>query len=111
MWLGSSFTNLGPAQAADFLRQFTTAATTSSSGTNAAVLQRGDWMLVGIDRCRDVDKVKAAYSDRSVHWQSYGQNGLRNAAKVVGDAALVDDWTYVARWDESRGRHVVSPAA
>lgn len=113
MWLGSSFTNLRPTQAAQFLRKFTAAATTGKGGSTKGpnVLKRGDWMLVGIDRCRDIGKVKSAYSDKSIHWQRYGQNGLRNAAKITGAAALADEWTYVARWDESTGRHVVSAAA
>jgi uncharacterized SAM-dependent methyltransferase len=98
MWLGSSFTNLKPVQAAKFLRQF----------TQEGVLQVGDFMLVGIDRCRDVGKVTAAYSDTSERWQQYIQNGLYTAAQTVGDESLAEDWTYVARWDAEEGRHLVS---
>lgn len=97
MWLGSSFTNLRPVQASRFLWQF----------TRDGILRPGDFMLIGIDRCRDVDKVTAACSDSSEQWQQYIQNGLRSAAKIVGDASLAEDWTYVARWDAEEGRHVV----
>lgn len=97
MWLGSSFTNLKPVQAAKFLRQF----------TQEGVLQTGDFMLIGIDRCREVEKVTAAYSDTSERWQQYIQNGLYTAAHTVGDASLAEDWTYVARWDAEEGRHLV----
>ncbi|KAE8315332.1 histidine-specific methyltransferase [Aspergillus transmontanensis] len=96
MWLGSSFTNLKPVQAAKFLRQF----------TQEGVLQTGDFMLIGIDRCRDVEKVTAAYSDTSERWQQYIQNGLYTAAHTVGDESLAEDWTYVARWDAEKGCHV-----
>ncbi|QMW46651.1 hypothetical protein G4B11_010106, partial [Aspergillus flavus] len=96
MWLGSSFTNLKPVQAAKFLRQF----------TQEGVLQTGDFMLIGIDRCREVEKVTAAYSDTSERWQQYIQNGLYTAAHTVGDASLAEDWTYVARWDAEEGRHL-----
>ncbi|KAI6914358.1 hypothetical protein KC318_g653 [Hortaea werneckii] len=97
MWLGSSFTNLNPLQAARFLRDFV---------ENGKLLP-GDLLLVGIDRCRDVEKVTAAYSDSSQHWQRYVQNGLLNAAKSIGEATLANDWTYVARWDPLKGRHLV----
>ncbi|KAB8266631.1 histidine-specific methyltransferase [Aspergillus minisclerotigenes] len=96
MWLGSSFTNLKPVQAAKFLRQF----------TQEGVLQTGDFMLIGIDRCQEVEKVTAAYSDTSERWQQYIQNGLYTAAHTVGDGSLAEDWTYVARWDAEEGRHL-----
>ncbi|EAW14925.1 L-histidine N(alpha)-methyltransferase [Aspergillus clavatus NRRL 1] len=96
MWLGSSFTNMKPTEAARFLRQF----------TRNGVLQPGDLMLVGIDRCRQVDKVMAAYSVSSPSWQRYVQNGMRNAAEILQEESLVGDWEYVARWDAAEGRHV-----
>jgi uncharacterized SAM-dependent methyltransferase len=101
MWLGSSFTNLVPQEAARFLRQFSC----------DSIMQAGDFMLVGIDRCRDIVKVKAAYNERSRCWQDYVLNGVSTAADLTNLPGLYssgDDWEYVARWDADQGRHVVS---
>lgn len=101
MWLGSSFTNLVPVEAAKFLRQF----------SRDGIMQAEDFMLVGIDRCRDSMKVKAAYNERSKCWQDYVLNGVSTAADLTDLPELYssrDDWEYVARWDADQGRHVVS---
>ncbi|KAG9666342.1 hypothetical protein KCU99_g9781, partial [Aureobasidium melanogenum] len=87
------------AQAAKFLRQF----------SRDGIMQAEDFMLVGIDRCRDSMKVKAAYNERSKCWQDYVLNGVSTAADLTDLPELYssrDDWEYVARWDADQGRHV-----
>jgi uncharacterized SAM-dependent methyltransferase len=103
LWLGSSFTNVAPPSAAEFLRRFVT----------NDVLQAGDKLLIGIDRCQDVDKVKAAYWQGAECWKAYVRNGVKTAGMILGtDEAISQldgssDWEYVARWDEVENRHVV----
>lgn len=102
LWLGSSFTNVPPTDAAEFLRQF----------TNEDILNPGDTIIVGLDRCRDVEKVKDAYREDSESWKAYIRNGVRNTGAILGNDAAMKldgsgDWIYVARWDALEGKHMV----
>lgn len=101
MWLGSSITNMEPSKAVILLRNFATAA-----------LQANDTLLVGVDHCRDINKIKSAYSESSEQWKAYVKNGIRNAGVVLGrDAAHLtagaENWELVTRWDAENGRHMV----
>ena len=102
LWLGSSFTNVAPRSAAEFLRQFVT----------NEILQAGDKLLIGIDRCQDVDKIKAAYCPGAGCWRAYVRNGVKTAGMILGVSQLdgSPDWEYVARWDVVERKHVVSSA-
>jgi uncharacterized SAM-dependent methyltransferase len=101
LWLGSSYGNLTLPDATKFLQQIFN-------------LQPGDKLLVGNDRCRDADKVKAAYSQDAKCWETFILNGVKNAGQILGgdDAASKLDggsgWEYVSRWDAAEGRHCVS---
>lgn len=102
LWLGSSLTNLHPADAVAHLQKF----------TGNDVLGPGDTILVGLDRCRDVSKVKSAYSESSQCWQAYMRNAVRSAGLILGGDAKskLDEsssWEYVARWDSVNGKHMV----
>ena len=101
-WLGSSITNLSPQEAANFLCKLAA----------DDVLKSDDTLLIGLDRCRDVEKVKAAYGEYSDCWQTYIKNGIRNAGALIGGNATSkldggQDWVYVARWDSLRNKHMV----
>jgi len=102
LWLGSSFTNVPPPSAAKFLRRFVT----------NDILQVGDKFLIGIDRCQDVDRIKAAYWQGAECWRAYVRNGVKTAGMILGvDDAMSQldggsDWEYVARWDANEGKHV-----
>ncbi|CAI7592998.1 unnamed protein product [Penicillium viridicatum] len=100
LWLGSSLTNMSLPQASIFLGRFAT-----------GVLRAGDTLLVGVDHCRDIKKVKAAYSEESDCWRAYVRNGVKNAGAILGgDAAAKmnggSNWDYVTRWDTVNGRHM-----
>lgn len=102
MWLGSSFTNLPPSEAAGFLRNF----------ASKDVLKPTDTLLVGLDRCRDVPKVKAAYSEDLDCWRAYIKNGVANAGSILGGDAINkldggSSWEYVARWDATEKKQMV----
>lgn len=103
LWLGSSIANLDQAAATDFLRQFVV----------RDILLPGDTMLVGVDCCQDVDKVKLAYSEDSDKWKAYVENAMRNVSAALGGKAAQDSgeclssWQYEARWDAVNSRHVV----
>ncbi|OIW29130.1 hypothetical protein CONLIGDRAFT_682048 [Coniochaeta ligniaria NRRL 30616] len=100
MWLGSSVTNMEPAEAIAFLRNLAT------SG-----LQDDNMLLIGVDHCRDTDKIKAAYSETSGRWKAYVRNGIRNAGVLLGRhgaplTAGAERWELVTRWDKENGRHM-----
>lgn len=102
LWLGSSMTNLPPQEATEFLCKLAA----------DEVLNLDDTLLIGLDRCRDVEKVKDAYSEDSNCWQTYMKNGVRNAGNLIGDDATSkldggQDWVYVARWDSLQNKHMV----
>jgi uncharacterized SAM-dependent methyltransferase len=105
LWLGSSVTNMHLPEATNFLGRFATGA-----------LKAGDTFLVGVDHCRDIKKVKAAYSEESDCWKAYIRNGVKNAGAILGGDAAVkmnggSNWEYVTRWDRVNGRHMVCATA
>lgn len=101
LWLGSSLTNMTPAEGVGFLGRLA-----------RECLRPQDTLLVGVDICRDIETVMTAYG--TSRWHTYIANGLGNArrilgapgAKIFGDPAR--DWEYVACWDPVDSRHVVS---
>ncbi|KXT18065.1 hypothetical protein AC579_4536 [Pseudocercospora musae] len=101
LWLGSSFTNFEPGEAVALLRSF----------VYTAELKSSDCILIGIDCCQDPSRLSAAYGSQSAQWRKYAQNGIRNAANILGNEAFIKmqsagEWEYVARWDALRKRHV-----
>lgn len=104
LWLGSSLSNLSPPDVAAFLRRFAI----------DDVLNPGDTLLIGLDRCRDVQKVKAAYSEQSESWKEFVRNGVRNAGLILGGDATSkldgsSNWEYIGRWNAVDGKHMVRP--
>ncbi|OAL55035.1 hypothetical protein IQ07DRAFT_596465 [Pyrenochaeta sp. DS3sAY3a] len=101
LWLSSSISNATPADAAIALRTF----------AGEAILRRGDTILVGLDRCRNANKVQAAYSEQSPCWKEYIRNGIRNAGAAVGLEATQyldggDNWDYISYSIPEEGRHM-----
>lgn len=104
LWLGSSLSNMPLLEVITLLSKFVTGA-----------LKAGDTFLIGVDHCRDMDKVKAAYSESSDCWKAYVRNGVKNAGKVLGGDAATKlngglNWEYVTRWDAVNNRHMVCAA-
>ena len=92
--LGSSIGNFTRAAATEFLRQW------------SDVLGPHDSVVIGLDACKDKDKVFPAYNDRLGLTHEFLRNGLRNANLVMGETIFKDeDWLVIGEYDEHAGRH------
>lgn len=101
LWLGSSLGNFKRPEVPPFLAGFRDA------------LQPGDTMLIGIDSCKNPDRVYHAYNDRENITHEFTLNGLKHANEIMGkDAPFnLDDWEAIGEYDIKSGRHhaFVSP--
>jgi EasF-like predicted methyltransferase len=100
--MGSSIGNFTKQGATEFLNSF------------ASTLEPGDCLLLGVDSCKDPQKVFRAYNDTEGVTHEFILNGLEHANDVLGSKDF--DTTYWKvfgeyRYDENGGRHVafVSP--
>ncbi len=92
--LGSSIGNFTRPMAVEFLRGF------------AAVLDDGDAMLVGIDACKEPDRVSLAYNDSIGTTHKFILNGLAHAGRLLGAKDLcIDAWRVIGEYDIAAGRH------
>lgn len=100
LWLGSSLGNFKRHEVPPFLSRF------------GEVMQVGDTMLIGIDSCKDPDRVYHAYNDRDGITHQFILNGLKHANEVMGEQAFhLDEWEVMGEYDRDAGRHhaFVSP--
>ncbi|KAF1944312.1 hypothetical protein EJ02DRAFT_420396 [Clathrospora elynae] len=101
LWLGSSLGNFKRHEVPPFLAGF------------GKVLQVGDAMLIGIDSCKDPERVYHAYNDREGVTHDFILNGLRHANKLMDgkNAFNMADWEAIGEYDKQAGRHhaFVSP--
>jgi uncharacterized SAM-dependent methyltransferase len=78
---------------------------------------KDDKILIGIDLCGDVDKIKASYGENFPIREQFMRNAIQNTGEILGgDASGILDghaerWEYVARWDSASRRHMVSVAS
>ncbi|KAI4916840.1 hypothetical protein J4E90_003343 [Alternaria incomplexa] len=94
LWLGSSLGNFKRHEVPPFLAGF------------GAVLQTGDTMLIGIDSCKDPERVYHAYNDRGGVTHKFILNGLKHANALMGEEAFdIQDWEAIGEYDEQAGRH------
>ncbi|GAM34851.1 sulfatase [Talaromyces pinophilus] len=92
--LGSSIGNFGHADAASFLRQY------------AQLLGPTDSIIIGLDGCKDKDRVYRAYNDSKGITRRFYLNGLAHANQVLGyDAFKPDQWDIDCLYDEVDGCH------
>lgn len=92
--LGSSIGNFSRADAAGFLKGF------------GRTLKSGDCMIIGLDACKDKDKVYHAYNDQHGLTHKFIMNGLSHANAILGKYAFRDDdWSVIGEFDEKTGRH------
>jgi len=90
--LGSSIGNFNRTDGAGFLRSF------------AAALQPGDAIIVGIDACKDPERVFHAYNDKEGVTHEFILNGLLHANKLLGHAAFdIKQWKAIGQYDGSKG--------
>ncbi|KAF1955820.1 hypothetical protein CC80DRAFT_492772 [Byssothecium circinans] len=100
LWLGSSLGNFKRHEVPPFL-----------SGFRAAI-KPGDTMLIGIDACKNSDKVFHAYNDREKVTREFTLNGLKHANRLLGETVFnLDDWDTIGEYDVENGCHraFVSP--
>jgi uncharacterized SAM-dependent methyltransferase len=100
LWLGSSLGNFKRHEVPPFL-----------SGFHSA-MKPGDTMLIGVDSCKDGDKVFHAYNDRDNVTRDFTLNGLKHANRIMGDTVFhPNDWEAVGEYDVENGCHraCVSP--
>ena len=94
LWLGSSLGNFARDEAAKFLAKF------------REVLQPGDSMLIGIDSCKEPDRVFHAYNDSEGITHKFILNGLQHANNIMGKNAFnLQDWKVIGEYDIQAGRH------
>lgn len=92
--LGSSIGNFNRADAAQFLAGF------------SETLSSTDSMLIGLDACKDPDKVFKAYNDSEGVTHQFYTNGLVRANSILGSEAFrVEDWDAFGAYDEVNGCH------
>ena len=94
LWLGSSVGNFTRSEAAEFLKKCREA------------LGTRDQLVVGVDGCKDPDRVFHAYNDREGVTHAFILNGLRQANRLLGtDAFKLDQWEVLGEYDADAGRH------
>lgn len=98
--MGSSIGNFTRDEAPKFLESF------------ASVLEPGDSLLIGIDACKDPEKVYHAYNDRDGVTHRFLENGLQHANHLLGSNQFdLKHWSGNGEYDGAGGRHhaYVSP--
>ncbi|CAI6342272.1 unnamed protein product [Periconia digitata] len=94
LWLGSSLGNFERHELVPFF-----------SGFRAAI-QPGDTMMIGIDSCKDRDRVYHAYNDRENVTHQFILNGLKHANRIMGKTVFHPDvWEASGEYDAEKGCH------
>jgi uncharacterized SAM-dependent methyltransferase len=72
----------------------------------------GDTMLIGIDSCKEPERVFHAYNDREGVTRDFTLNGLKHANRIMGETVFnLEDWDAVGAYNKEAGGHqaFVSP--
>jgi EasF-like predicted methyltransferase len=97
LWLGSSAGNFERAGAARFLKDFV---------RDALRPGKPDYLLVGLDGCKDGERVYQAYNDSQNVTERFIMTGLKNANNILGGNYFdLEEWEYLGEWNAERGRH------
>ncbi|OJJ51143.1 hypothetical protein ASPZODRAFT_324979 [Penicilliopsis zonata CBS 506.65] len=92
--MGSSLGNFSRPDAASFLHGF------------SRLLGPSDFMVLGLDGCKNTDKVYKAYNDSRGVTRQFYENGLAHANEVLGyEAFKPSEWEIVTRYNEEGGLH------
>lgn len=92
--MGSSIGNFSRQGAAEFLAGF------------ARILGPSDLMVIGLDACKNPEKVFKAYNDASGITHRFYENGLIHANAVLGfEAFKPAEWQIVTRYDAKKSCH------
>lgn len=97
LWLGSSAGNFERSAAAKFIKSFT---------EDALRPGKSDYMLIGLDGCKDGEKVYTAYNDPQGVTDRFIKSGLTAANKILdGNYFDLNEWEYLGEWNKEHGRH------
>ena len=99
---GSTIGNFVPRSAADLLRTF------------RDILRADSQLLIGMDRIKDLDRLKAAYDDREGVTAAFDMNLLTRINRELDGTIPEDAFHHEARWNEMLGRiemHLVADDA
>lgn len=92
--MGSSIGNFSRIEAAEFLGRF------------AKLMTPSDVMIIGLDGCKDPNKVYRAYNDSEGITRRFYENGLAHANEVLGyEAFKPSEWEIVTHFDAVTGQH------
>ncbi|MCJ8191022.1 L-histidine N(alpha)-methyltransferase [Sphingomicrobium aestuariivivum] len=89
---GSTIGNFVPRSATDLLRTF------------RDILRDGSKLLIGMDRIKDLDRLRAAYDDREGVTAAFNKNLLTRMRRELGAGLDEDAFVHEARWNEMLGR-------
>ena len=89
---GSTIGNFVPRSATDLLRTF------------RDILRDGSRLLIGMDRIKDIDRLRAAYDDREGVTAAFNRNLLTRMERELGARLDADAFVHEARWNEMLGR-------
>jgi L-histidine N-alpha-methyltransferase len=73
-------------------------------GALADVLAPGDWVMIGIDRVKAIDRLIAAYDDDQGITEAFIRNALTNINRTYGGDLDVGNFGYVPFWDGRQAR-------
>ncbi|MEN3972443.1 L-histidine N(alpha)-methyltransferase [Sphingomicrobium sp. XHP0235] len=99
---GSTIGNFVPRSAADLLRTF------------RDILHADSQLLIGMDRIKDLDRLKAAYDDREGVTAAFDMNLITRINRELDGTIPEDAFHHEARWNEMLGRiemHLVAGEA
>jgi L-histidine Nalpha-methyltransferase len=89
-FLGGTIGNFSPTERASFL------------GSVAAVLDVGEWLLLGADLVKDPEALVAAYDDAAGVTARFNRNVLHVINRELGADFDVEAFEHVARWNEEQ---------
>ncbi|KAI5795654.1 C-type lectin protein [Geopyxis carbonaria] len=97
LWLGSSAGNFERSAAAEFIKNFS---------EDALRPGKPDYMLIGLDGCKDGEKVYTAYNDPQGVTDRFIKCGLTAANSILdGNYFDLNEWEYHGEWNTEHGRH------
>jgi L-histidine Nalpha-methyltransferase len=92
MFLGGTIGNFYADERAEFLSSL------------ADVLAPGDWVLIGIDQLKSIERLIAAYDDAEGLTEAFIRNSLSNVNATYDGDIDVDAFDYVPLWDDRQER-------
>ncbi|KAG8527443.1 uncharacterized protein KY384_007595 [Bacidia gigantensis] len=95
LWMGSSIGNFSKANAASFVKDFSSVPRSK--------------MLIAVDACLDKDRVLKAYNDTNGKTHEFILNGLKHANDLIGEQIFnLQDWSVIGEFDSLQKCHRAS---